>query len=155
MKSRSYFDSVEHSVLDNVSNFWKYVNTKRGGHNIPGTVHLDQTSASSHVAAADLFAQFFGSVYNPPAGITPVLNPGQSLGSNVNIHSMSVHIGQIYSALESLDTARGPGFDGIPPLLLRECRFVLSRPLWHIFNASLSMGIFPAALEDQLSYAHF
>ena len=63
----------------------------------------------------------------------PALNPGPSSGNDVNIHSIIISIGEIYSKLESLDKAKGPGFDGIPPIFLRECLFILARPLWHIF----------------------
>ena len=43
---RSYIDDVESAVINNVSSFWKYINTKRGGHAIPANVRLDQLSAS-------------------------------------------------------------------------------------------------------------
>ena len=147
---RFYIDGVESAVTSNVSNFWKFVNTKRGGHGIPGMVHLDQTSVMTHSSAADLFADFFGSVYTRSFGVLPALNPGLSPGAGVNIHSLSISIGDIYSKLDSLDSAKSPGFDGVPPLFLKECRFILSRPLWHIFNSSLRCGIFPTAWKTSL-----
>ena len=73
---RNYIDSVENTVSDNVSNFWKFVNTKRGVHGIPNEVHLDCDSASSHAAVANLFADFFGSVYTPLNGGLPAQIPG-------------------------------------------------------------------------------
>ena len=147
---RSYIDDVESAVIDNVSSFWKFVNTKRGGHTIPGQVHLDQLSASTQGSAADLFAKFFGSVYVSPSAVVPAVNPALSSGSNINIHALSVPIGDIYSRLESLDMDKGPGLDGLPPLLFRKCSFILARPLWHIFNSSLSKGIFPTAWKSSI-----
>ena len=97
---RSYIDDVESAVIDNVPSFWKFVNTKRGGHAIPGEVHLDQLSASTQGSAADLFANFFGSVYVSPSGLVPALNPALFSGSNVNIHTLSVPIGDIFSKLD-------------------------------------------------------
>ena len=147
---RVYIDSVESAVSDNVSSFWKFINTKRGSHGIPGMVHLDSRSASSQVDVANLFADFFGSVYTPRSGVVPALNPEWSPLSDVNIHSVSISIGQILSKLNTLDRTKGLGLDGVPPLFLNECRFILARPLWHIFNSSLENGIFPAAWKANL-----
>ena len=147
---RVYIDGVERAVSDNVLSFWKFVNTRRGVHGIPDKVHMDRMTASSYAEAANLFAGFFGSVYTPRAGAAPALNPASSSNSDVNIHSVSISLGQIYSKLDSLNVSKGPGFDGVPPLFLKECRFILARPLWHIFNSSLAKGIFPAAWKTTL-----
>ena len=45
--------------------------------------------------------------------------------------------------LSRVDINKGPGPDGIPSIFLRQCAFSLSRPLWLLFNESLSTGIFP------------
>ena len=137
-------------MCDNVLSFWKFVNTKRGVHGIPGKVHLNRRSASSHAEAANLFADFFGSVYTPRVGAVPAQNPSSSSYNDVSIHSVSISFGQIFSKLYSLDTSKGRGFDGVPPLFLKQCRFILARPLWHIFNSSLAKGIFPAAWKTTL-----
>ena len=137
-------------MCSNVSSFWKFVNTKRTRHEIPGKVHLGSTSAPTQATAANLFAEFFGSVYSPQVGVAPALSSGSSSYDAVNMHSISISIGQIYSKLNSLDTSKGPGYDGIPPLFLKECCFILARPLWHIFNSSLDKGIFPEAWKTTL-----
>ena len=147
---RIYIDGVESAVVSDVSCFWKFVNTKRIGHRIPVNVHLDRNYVSTHTAAANLFAEFFGSVYSPLTGATPALNPAPSEYNDVNIHSLSITIGRIYTKLNSLDVSSGPGYDEIPPRLLKECRFILARPLWHIFNSSLSRGVFPGAWKTTL-----
>ena len=100
--------------------------------------------------AADLFAKFFGSVYVSSSAVGPAVIPASGSGNNVNIHELSVPIGDIYPKLDSLDIRKGPGFDGIPPLLLKNCSFILARPLWHILNSSLAKGIFPTAWKSSI-----
>ena len=38
----------------------------------------------------------------------------------------------------------------LPPLFFKECRFILARPLWHIFNSSLAMWTFPVVWKTTL-----
>ena len=45
--------------------------------------------------------------------------------------------------LSSLKTDSGTGPDGIPPVLLKSLSFILSRPLFHIFNCSFATSTFP------------
>ncbi|KOC58967.1 hypothetical protein WH47_00565, partial [Habropoda laboriosa] len=40
--------------------------------------------------------------------------------------------------------------DGIRPILLKSCSFILSRPLWIIFNTSLTIGLFPNIWKTSL-----
>ena len=61
---RAYVETVENSVQYNIRNFWSFVNAKRGDHSLPSSTHYEGSTASSYVAIADLFATYFGSVYN-------------------------------------------------------------------------------------------
>jgi hypothetical protein len=42
-----------------------------------------------------------------------------------------------------LDTQRGPGPDGISPLILKKIRLVVTQPLAILFNLSLLSEVFP------------
>ena len=53
---RAYIESVENSLLDDVTGFWRFVNSKRGGHVIPSNMVLEITTTSTSSAVADLFA---------------------------------------------------------------------------------------------------
>jgi hypothetical protein len=43
-----------------------------------------------------------------------------------------------------LDEQKGPGPDGISPLILKKLALAVSTPLTFLFNLSLSSGIFPS-----------
>lgn len=60
------------------------------------------------------------------------------LGSNSNWS-----ISEIFEHLCSLNPNKGPGPDGVPSALLKNCPFVMSRTLFIIFNESLRVGTFP------------
>lgn len=141
-------DRVESSVSGNVNSFWSLVNSKRRSPGIPSNVYLHQSTASSYSTGAELFASFFGSVYTPASAVAPALNAVSDC--DVNQHELNIPISEIYSKLNSLDVSKGLGFDGIPPLFLKNCCFILGRPLWHIFNLSLGCGCFPALWKTSL-----
>ena len=147
---RTYVTRVENSVQSNVKSFWNFVNSKRGSQGLPSNMHLDASSASSHPAVANLFASYFGSVYTTPSRPASALNKLNGSPNDQILNSFTISIRNIFDKLNALDTCKGPGYDGIPPLLLKQCNFILSRPLWNIFNASLVGGTFPRAWKNSL-----
>ena len=147
---RTYVTRVENSVQSNVRSFWNFVNSKRGSQGLPSNMHLDASSASSHPAVANLFASYFGSVYTTPTRPASALNILNGSPNDLILNSFTISIRNIFDKLNTLDTCKGPGYDGIPPLLLKQCNFILSRPLWNIFNASLVGGTFPRAWKNSL-----
>ena len=146
----AYVDTVECNVRNNVKSFWNFVNAKRGNHGLPSNMQYGSSSASSHSAIANLFATYFGSVYTSPTGQSPALNTFHSSSNGLHRESLSITIGDIFSKLNALDINKGPGADGISPLLLKQCSYILSRPLWNTFNASLTSGVFPPVWKASL-----
>ena len=87
------------------------------------------------IGPAIAICRFFSSIYcdtHPHCDLSDQLS-----GNNVNISSISIKISDIYNMLSTLDYSGGSGPDRLP--LLRHCGFVLARPLFHIFNLSLSI----------------
>jgi hypothetical protein len=48
----------------------------------------------------------------------------------------------------ALDTQKGPGPDGISPLILKKIVLVVKRPLAILFNLSLLFGVFPCVWKE-------
>ena len=61
-----------------------------------------------------------------------------------------IRIWGCYLHTAPLTSIRARGADGIPALLLKQCSYILSRPLWNIFNASLTSGVFPSVWKAGL-----
>lgn len=135
-----YVHSTEHSIHNNLKSFWNFVNSQRKAGSIPNELSYNNSTSSSGPEKANLFAEFFSSVYSKKSNVIP----DNLLSTNIfNISNCTISISEIYSKLNSLDIYKGPGPDGIPPILLKQCSFILSRPLCIIFNLSLKTGIFP------------
>jgi hypothetical protein len=50
---------------------------------------------------------------------------------------------EVLNALLDLDTIKGPGPDGVPPLILKSCVSAFALPLCLLFNRSLASCVFP------------
>jgi hypothetical protein len=57
---------------------------------------------------------------------------------------------EVQSVLLELDDNKDAGPNGIPPLILKNCASVFTRPLFLLFNRSLSKCVFP--VRWKLSY---
>ena len=89
------------------------------------------------------FANFFHSVQvNDDSFVLSEANDSL-INNNVNIGNYSVSIEITYDALCNINERKGVGPDKVPPVFLNQCgtNLVVS---FHIFNCSLSVGVFPA-----------
>ena len=62
------------------------------------------------------------------------------------LHNIAVEKADIEAACEELKANSSPGPDGVPSILLKECRKELSGPLATFWRASLDLGIIPEEL---------
>ena len=89
--------------------------------------------------AANLFADYFSSVYSACN-----IQYNEELSFNhLNVCNHIISICDIYMELISLNPHKGPGPDNVHPLFLKNCPFILARPLHLIFNKSSKSGSFP------------
>jgi hypothetical protein len=102
-------------------------------------------TADSPQNVSELFATFFESVYDDDDGGGRI---DGSVTSNGGFSTLSFSISDIETALAGLDVSKGPGDDGIPPSFIKRCADGLKSPLLHIFNLSLSKGLFPSKWKD-------
>lgn len=136
----NYINFTESSIQSNIKSFWKFVKSKRTDSQLPNEMFLENNHTNSIPVIANLFAEYFASVYS-----TSSCNlPKQISVSNTNLSNYHISISDIYMKLSTLNVYKGPGPDSIPPSILKYCSFVLARPLYYIFNQSLLSGQFPA-----------
>jgi len=107
---------------------------------IPSTMHLDATSANSNISRANLFNQYFYSVFTPPSTTLRHTN----ITSHPNeINSLVFTEEEVFSVLSQLDPNKATGIDSISPKILKYCAASLTHPLCHLFNLSLASGVIP------------
>lgn len=137
----TFVASTENSLFTNPKQFWNYVNSKRKNRDSPSEFQYNGSISTSGVEVANMFAHHFSRVYSCKP--CPNFQGPHFEFNNTNASEYNIPISDVYSHLNSLDINRGPGPDGIPPLLLKHCSFILARPLHTIFNLSLAQGTFP------------
>jgi len=137
--------SYETSLITNYVNssnpaIYRYIRTFTKSASIPPTIHFESTTASSDASRANLFNQYFYSVFTAPS--TTPHPPSASLHPNT-LNSLVFTEDEVYSVLSQLDPNKATGIDTISPKILKYCAFTLTRPLCHLFNRSLASGIIP------------
>ena len=140
-----YIGDVEQSISGNPKYFWNYIRGKNRDQGLPNTMRYVDTISSDVSEIANLFADHFASVY--VKGSSPTLRLDFDTlpfaHSNISIGNFYVEISSVLDRLSGIDLNKGPGPDGLTAFFLKNCALPLSRPLWLIFNLSLSTGVFP------------
>ena len=62
----------------------------------------------------------------------------------VNIDKINIHLTDVKSALDMIDSNKGAGPDFVPPKFYKNCGKSLALPLQLLFNLSLQSGKFPS-----------
>lgn len=100
----------------------------------------------SHHQTQTLFADRFQSIYKGDSSNDSNLSDSDQVTLTPRYELQNVELAEsdILTGLLSLDVKKGAGPDGIPPIFLKECAYVLVKPLYYIFSRSLAQGEFPS-----------
>lgn len=139
-----YISGVQASVKQDPTRFWGFVKKLKSSTRIPCNVSYDETLASSNEEAANLFAEFFESVFSKSSPVPRQDCFAHVPSHNINFPIMQFTADEVLNVIYTLDCKKGPGTDGIPPLLLRKCAAELVTPVTLLFNRSLSERTFPS-----------
>ncbi|MCY3929513.1 MAG: reverse transcriptase family protein [Acidobacteria bacterium] len=123
---------------NNNSKIYKYIRSLTKSHSIPPTLHYNSISADSDLDKANIFNDYFYSVFTQAPTNYPTPSNISSVLSNISISEEDV-----YNALINLDTSKAMGPDSIPPIVLLKCASVLYKPLHHLFSLTLKYGYLP------------
>lgn len=133
--------NTELAIPGNIKTFWNFVNDKRKDCSMPQHMFLGNESSDNGSTTVNLFSKHFKSVYKP--SLVANNNTEFIFEKTVDIDSCDVSLETVYSKLASLDPNKSPGPDGISPILLKNCRCSLAKPLLFLFTLSLNSGVFP------------
>lgn len=138
---KSYIANIEDNLSINIKSFWRYTKSRKVTNDIPKQMFYGNLSADNGITIANLFANYFSSVYGPSVSpaYTPTLSP-----SNYTLYGINICQNDVLLALKSLDVSKGAGPDGLPPIFIRLCSNALAEPLFIIFQKSLTDGVFPS-----------
>jgi hypothetical protein len=142
---RNYAKRAEQLLKKNPRSYWKFINCNRSDNDIPKQLSFNGSVSSDKQGAADLLASYFSSVYSNNQSVLNLddLNiPPFDLPNNI-----SISVDDVFNSLSALHGSSSIGPDGLPGEFLFQLRFIISYPLWIIFNRSLNEGIFPSMLK--------
>jgi hypothetical protein len=141
----AWINKIENRIKTDPKQFFDFANYKRKTVGYPSTMSLGPKTSNSSSEVCDLFADFFESVYNDS-----ISDAEESLrgGEGPGFCSLRLEMTDMEIALAGLNVNKGAGDDGIPPSFVKRCADALKTPLLHIFNLSLSSGIFPSKWKN-------
>lgn len=122
--------------------FWKYVKAKRGGNgNYPKLMTYENDTLDNEKDICNAFNKFFLKNFSSPSTSYSSANIIES--QNEIVQNIQVDKDYISKLLKNLDLNKGPGSDGLPPILFVSCMKSLAMPIALIFNRCISCGYFP------------
>jgi len=124
----------------NNSMTYNFIRSVKKSSSIISTVFYKGVSATENTDKASLFNEYLFSVFTTSNFELPA-NPDQM----VRRHLLSIQISEqeILDALISLCTDKATGIDGIGPRILKQCAYILVKPLHHLFSTSLNRSSHP------------
>lgn len=129
------------NLQNNPRFFWKHIHNLQKQSCFPSQMFLQEENGNDGASIANLFSKHFSSVY-----VKEEFNvPEYTMDTKCDLNNLEVSLVTLYEGIQNLKTKFSAGPDGIPSILLKKCVCSLSKPLLHLFNMSLSQGIFPTA----------
>lgn len=121
--------------------FWRFIDEKRKVKGYPDSMSFENISATGDQRAS-LFSSFFGRCFLSASrcGDRPDFQPA----STVNVTLIPpVSVADVALLIRNLDSGKGAGPDGIPPLFYKMTSGVIAVPLSILFNKSIESCCFP------------
>lgn len=136
-----YVDKVESELKLEPKKFFDFVNSKKQSRKYPTFMNYQNTTSSDQKEIADMFGDFFKSVYDEASSSCISEAPTNTTLDFSNLHFTPI---AVLKGLSKMDASKGPGPDGIPPSFIKNVASAICVPLSHIFSESLASGVFPS-----------
>ena len=132
---KKYLTYIQTNLNHNTKIFYSFINSKSQNSKsyFPKCMNFGDTCSSKPKDIANMFANFFKSVYNQD-----VIDPNMTLGlssvnNNIDLHDIDISIDEVKNKLLSLKSSFNPGPDGIPSFFLTQCASSLAWPIWILY----------------------
>ena len=136
-----YVTQTELLIPENVKHFWSFVNNLRKDSGLPSIMKFKDLELNNCDHIANAFAEHFQSCYSDHDNIDLGCSSGVDFSNLLSFHCFTED--EILVKMQNLNTSKKGGPDGIHPILLKNCRLSLARPLCMLFQRSFVTGIFP------------
>jgi len=140
----NYTRNAMDQIREDPKKFWAFVNSKRGNGGLPKVMNFGNREVSQPADIVNAFAEHFSNSFSIPADISKDLSDS---APNPNIINC-VNEDQVLKALTKIRSGMTMGPDGVPAFLLKDCRYVLAKPLTVLFNLCIRNSKFPVAWKS-------
>lgn len=137
-----YIENLQINIKNDPKQFWNFINAKKKSNGYPTIMNLNDTCSTSPQEIANLFANYFKSVYKKDDNIDWT-SFDETYFPDFDIKSFSISESDMLNALNNVNQNTGAGPDRLPAIFLKNCANSLCWPLAKLFNWSLDSGVFP------------
>ena len=132
---------IQDLAANNSSRIYKYISTLSSNRQLPSIMYLDDTQAYTSFDQAQLFNQYFHSVFTHSSYKLPLYLLIYQLSKQ--FYQLSISSLDVFQALSNLDPSKVSGIDSINPALLKYCAESLTIPIQYLFTLSLRTQSLP------------
>ena len=136
-----YLIKIQNELVLNSKQFWKFIKEKNGLSSIPGCVKFNDQDYNEPVAIANIFAQYFSSVYENTSNKAWTGKLNGSMWPTIYLKNISEK--EISTVLAKIKNSSVSGLDNIPAYIIKDCRSAFLKPLHYIYNLCIKTGVFP------------
>lgn len=142
---KKFIDNTQANLnVNNIKSFWKFINAKKKIHGLPNCMCYRDAKSDNGLVIANMFADYFNSTYTTNNNFNPdMIDKSFFSNYNLNLVNLQVSVDEVFNSLQSLNTNKSAGPDGISPYFLKFASPTLAYPLCLFFNLSLKQGCFP------------
>lgn len=134
---------VHNFAFNNSCKIYNYIKSFSKQDSLPQIMFREphSTRASSDIEKANLFNEYFHSVFTTSSFVLPPISDLKT--PDTEISELHVSESDVYITLSSLDPTKAPGLDGIGTNILKHCAVALCSPLHHLFSQCLAQHSIP------------
>ena len=157
LAKHSYFDKKFLNAKNDLKETWKLIyeviNNRKRKPSLPSSfiLHPDSRVITDPLEIANSFCSYFTNIGQNLASKIPLTNLSfQSfLAGNENepISLKLANITELDNICRSFKAGKNSGYDNIPMYVIKNSFNLISKPLLHVINLSLTKGIFPDKLK--------
>ena len=148
-----FVSRVELMIPNNIKHFWSFVNNLRQANSLPLTMQFKNRQLDTPQDIVAAFAEHFESCYSDHSYVAC---PDTSfLTEVVHLQFHTFTCSEVENKINSLDSSKGAGPDGISPLFIKKCMSALTPHLRDIYQKSFNTGVFPSKWKQSTLFPIF
>ena len=138
---KNYIRSIEQDICRDGSEFWSFIQAKKGFSRIPGILRDGDLEFTTSQDIVNAFSNFFKSVFNE-SNSSYEYKPSIIINKTVNLQQINET--NIINASKRLKNKLTAGVDQVPSFVVKDCIGAMASPLCYLFNLSVTQGYFPS-----------